>query len=206
MTDKKPNIRRRKDGSVSQGTSKAAAEARYASFVEAYLANGRVGKDAAIKAGYSAKSSEMQASRLLATPRVRTMLAERERAIAKKLEISTERVLREVARLAFFDTRQLFKPDGSPKAINELDDDTAAALAGLDVLEEFDGTGKDRVFVGYTKKYKLASKIEALDKLMKHMGMFDKDNAQKGQAEAEALREFFQSIYGPGNKLPIAKS
>lgn len=111
---------------------------------------------------------------------------------AERLAISHERVLKEIARLALFDPRSLFRDDGSPKPITELDDDTAAAIAGLDVMEEFEGTGKDRVFVGYTKKYKIADKNAALEKLAKHLGLYREDNKQK----TDPLRELLQSLSG----------
>lgn len=89
--------------------------------------------------------------------------------------VTIERVLAEYAKLGFFDPRKLFNPDGSPKEITDLDDETAAALAGLDVQEVYEGTGDDRRFVGYTKKYKLTDKKSALDSMGKYLGMF-KDN------------------------------
>ena len=91
----------------------------------------------------------------------------------ERTEITQDRVLLEYARIAFFDPRKLFRSDGSPKPIEELDTDTAAVLAGLEVREEFEGTGQDRVCIGYTKKYKLANKLGALDSLAKHLGMLD---------------------------------
>ena len=80
--------------------------------------------------------------------------------------------MQEYAKLGFFDPRNLFRPDGSPKEITELDDETAAALAGLDVQEVYEGYGEDRKFVGYTKKYKLTDKKAALDSIAKCLGMF----------------------------------
>ena len=91
----------------------------------------------------------------------------------QRTEITQDRVLKEYARIAFFDPRKLFRADGSPKPIEELDADTAAALAALEVREEFAGTGQDRVFIGYIKKYKLANKLGALDSLARHLGLFD---------------------------------
>lgn len=55
--------------------------------------------------------------------------------IAGRLGITAERVLQERSRLAFFDVRRLFRDDGSPVPVNELDADTAAAIAGLEVAE-----------------------------------------------------------------------
>lgn len=82
--------------------------------------------------------------------------------------VSIKDVLREYKRLGFFDPRKLYRDDGSPIPIKELDDDTAAAVAGLDIQEIFSG-GE---FVGYTKKYKVANKLGALDSMAKHLGMF----------------------------------
>lgn len=105
--------------------------------------------------------------------------------------ITLERVLKELARIAFFDPRKLFDKDGNPLPITELDDDTVAAIAGLDVMEEYEGSGKDRVLKGYVKKWKLQTKDGALDKLMKHLGGYAKDNEQKPPAEKPLDRTEF---------------
>lgn len=164
---------------VKAGTSKASAEERRAQFVEAYISNGGNATDAAIQAGYSAKTADQQGSRLLKDVKVAAMLESRRAQVCTRLEISTERILQERARLAFFDVRKLFDSHGGPVPIHELDDDSAAAIAGLEVVEQFEGSGEDRKFVGYLKKYKLADKGASLTALEKHLGMYEKDNAQK---------------------------
>src|SRR5690606_634276 len=78
----------------------------------------------------------------------------------------------ELARLAFFDPRRLFNAHGAPIPISELDDDTAAAIAGIEVLEEYEGTGKDRKFIGYTKKYRIVDKNTAITNAMRHLALF----------------------------------
>ena len=77
-------------------------------------------------------------------------------------------VVRELARIAFSDTRKLFNEDGSMKLPHEMDDDTAAALAGVDTFEESD----KGVIAGYTRKVKRWDKTRALELLGKHLGMF----------------------------------
>lgn len=72
----------------------------------------------------------------------------------------------------------MFHPDGRPKEVTELDDDTASCIVGLDVLEEWDGVGESRVLRGYVKKYKIANKNVALDQASKILGMYEKDNEQ----------------------------
>ena len=90
--------------------------------------------------------------RLLADPKVAAWVAEIRAKVAERTEITLETVLREVARLAFSDHRALFRENGSLKAPHELDNDIAAAVASVEVLEVFEGRGKARVLVGHTKK------------------------------------------------------
>ena len=141
-------------------------------FVDEYLVDLNA-TAAAKRAGYSERTARSIASENLAKPDIQAEIQKRRSALQDKLEISSERMLQEYARIAFFDPRRLFDDNGKPKDISTLDDDTAAALAGLDVLEEYEGSGQDREFVGYTKKYKVASKMEALRDLAKHLGLFD---------------------------------
>lgn len=111
-------------------------------------------------------------SRLLTNAKIKAYLDSRLEEIAKKSEISIERVLQEYAKLAFFNPKDLFDVNGSPKNINDLDDDVAAAIAGLEVIDTYEGVGEFREFIGYTKKYKLADKKGTLDSLARHLGMF----------------------------------
>ena len=155
-------------------------------FVAEYLKD-RNATQAAIRAGYSADTAYSQGGRLLKHVEVQAQIEQFVSKAEEKAGLTIERTLREVARLAYFDPRKLLNDDGSPKPITELDDDTAACLAGLDIQEQFEGSGADRVFVGYVKKYKIADKNSALDKAMKHLGLFEKDNAQKVDPFAELL-------------------
>jgi phage terminase small subunit len=143
-------------------------------------------------------SARVQACRLLAKPNIQHAIAEARAKVAGKLELSLERVLLEATRLALFDPRKLFAADGRPLNVTELDDDTAAAIAGLEVLEEYESVGGERTLVGHVKKYKVADKNSALEKLMKHLGAFEKDNRQKGASLADAFRAFLGQLHGEG--------
>lgn len=140
-------------------------------FVHEYLVDLNA-KQAAIRAGYSAKTAEQQASRLLSNVKVQDAVQEAMNERSKRTEITVDRVLQEYAKIGFFDARKLFDDNGKPLEISNLDDSTAAALVGLEVFEEYNGYGEDREFAGYTKKYKLADKKGALDSIARHLGMF----------------------------------
>lgn len=141
-------------------------------FVSEYLID-KNATQAAFRAGYSKKTAYSMGQENLKKPEIKRAIQKAMQKREERTEITQDRVLLEYARIAFFDPRKLFRSDGSPKPIEELDTDTAAALAGLEVREEFEGAGENRAFVGYTKKYKLANKLGALDSLAKHLGMLD---------------------------------
>jgi phage terminase small subunit len=140
-------------------------------FVREYLIDLNA-TQAAKRAGYSERTAYSQGQRLLKDVEIQQAITEAMNNRAQRTGITADRVLQEYARLGFFDPRKLFHDNGQPKEISELDDDTAAALAGLDLVEIYEGTGEDRKFVGYTKKYKIADKKGALDSIAKHLGMF----------------------------------
>lgn len=128
---------------------------------------------AAIRAGYAPNSADVQGARLLVKVRdeIAPRLLELRAKLATTTEATVERVVLELSRIAFADPRQFFKPNGEPLPIQDLSDAAAASLAGLEVLEEFEGEGEDRVFIGYTKKYRLCEKNTALATLAKYLGM-----------------------------------
>lgn len=164
-------------------------------FVAEYIKD-RNGTQAAIRAGYKPKAAQEQASRLLSNAMVKAEIEALITVVSERAELTAEKTLRELARLVFFDPRRLLNTDGSPKPLHELDDDTAACLAGLEVLESYEGSGEDRKFVGIVKKYKIADKNSALEKAMKHLGLFEKNNRQL----TDPLTTLFEKVAGTALK------
>ena len=161
----------------------AKISAKQQAFVDEYLIDLNA-TQAAIRAGYSAKTANEQASRLLANVNISSAISLAKQARSDRTEITQDRVLKELARVAFFDPRKLLNPDGSPKPINELDDDTAAVLSGMDITEEWEGSGEDRKFIGYTKKVKVSDKVAALGLAMRHLGMLNDKMKLQGDPNA----------------------
>ena len=56
-----------------------------------------------------------------------------------KLDISVERVIEELGRLAFFDPLEFWNEDGTAKPLHEISEDARRAIAGLEVAELFVG-------------------------------------------------------------------
>ena len=178
------------------GTSKRSAEDKKRLFVEVYLSNGGNATDAALAVGYKKAGAGVQGCRMLKDAKVQAILSKRTGEVFDTFQITTERTLRELARLAYSDIRKLFNEDGSMKAINELDDDTAAAIASIETDEiRVDGT-----VVGYTRKIKLNDKRGALDMAMKHRGLYELDNEQI----ANPLTELIEKISAGGSRFKVA--
>ena len=124
------------------------------------------GTQAAIRAGYSAKTAEAQASRLLSNVKVAETIQTAMNKRAERTEITTDRVLREYARVAFADIRSVVTvKDGSVIVADtdQLTDDEAAAIS--EISETTSATGG-------SIKVKLHSKMSALQDIAKHLGMF----------------------------------
>lgn len=137
-----------------------------------------------------ANSARVQACRMLADPNIAAAIAAAQAERARRTEITADRVLQELARIAFFDIRRLYNEDGSMKAPSELDDEAAAVLAGVDVSEEFDGSGAERKLIGYTKKAKVFDKGAALTLAMRHLGMLkDRLEVEDVTDRAEQMRQ-----------------
>lgn len=151
----------------------------------------------AYKAAYPAvkkdESARVNGSKLLANANIAAYIQERMDARALRTEITQERVLREYARIAFFDPRKLYDEEGSPLNLSELDEDTAAAVAGLEVNEIY---GRDGESIGAVKKYKIADKKGALDSLARHLGMFNDRLQVSGKLETSKLDDVIKQLRG----------
>lgn len=159
---------------------------KQALFVQEYLVD--LNATRAYKAaGYSQKSAEVCASQLLRNPKVQAVIAKKTDKRMDRLEISADRVLQEIARLAFFDPRKFFNSDGSAKQVHELDDDTAMALAGMDVAEMFEGSGDQKHAYGLMKKFKLADKGQNLERLGKHLKLFTEKVETSGEITTKVI-------------------
>lgn len=143
-------------------------------FVDEYLVD--LNATRAYKVAYSRVKNEETAAaagaRLLRNVKVVEYVQKRMDERAQRTEITQDRVLQELAKLGFFDIRKLFDDSGKPLDITGLDDETAACIAGLEVMDVYEGAGEDKEFSGYVKKYKLSDKLKALELIGRHLGMF----------------------------------
>lgn len=147
------------------GKSRIAIATREKLFVEAYLSNGSNVTQAAIAVGYSPNGADVAGNRLLGKASVVALLAERTKKVLTDAGLSTERWAKEVACIAHANVADLFREDGTLIPIQELPEHVQRSL-GFEL-------GKDGV-----KLWSL-DKNASLATVGKHLGAFEKDNAQK---------------------------
>ncbi len=132
------------------------------------------GTRAAIAAGYGKKSAHVTASQLLSNPKVKELLAELTKKHADKLDLSTEKVLSELARVGFSNMLDYIKTTEEGSAyvdLSNLTREQAAAIPEITVDEYVEGKGEHARKVKRTK-LKLVDKIRSLELLGKHLKLF----------------------------------
>lgn len=140
---------------------------KQARFVEEYLVDLNAAA-AARRAGYTSRRSEAIGYEILTKHDVQAAISAAQRERSARTGVTADRVIQEIARIAFADPRDIMEwgPSGvMARESSELSDDQAAAVAEVHETKTKDGGGSMRV--------KLHSKTDALDKLCRHLGLYD---------------------------------
>lgn len=121
--------------------------------------------DAAIKAGYSKKTAKEIGAENLTKPHIQEYLESRMNKRAEKLEITADKVISEIAKLAFANTTDILEITDSGVVIKDLSKLDTTCIASAE--EVFD---KEGIKLGV--KLKLHDKTKNLELLGRHLGLF----------------------------------
>lgn len=149
-------------------------------------------KQAAIRAGYSPKTSETQGPRLYRKVQVRAAIDTELAKIQEKAGVTQERILNALLNIAEIDPRKLFHRDGTLKKIHELPDDVALTIASIESDE----------LKGHLKKIKFWDKPKALELLGRHLKMFVDRNEITDGSGAPVTIQFMPANYGKSKNRP----
>lgn len=132
---------------------------------------------AAIRAGYSPKTAREQAARLLSKVNIQGRIEQLQAEQSRRTGISADRVLRELAKVAFANAGDIIDADATLKEDASPDDLAAVQSVRVKVF------GQD----GVEREIKLADKLKALDLLGRHIGLFS-GSANGAEALSHAAR------------------
>ena len=155
---------------------------KQAQFVAEYLVDLN-GAQAAIRAGYSEKTARNIASELLAKPNIQDAIQAEQKARSARTGVTADRVIQELARIAFSDPRKVMEwgPGGVVlRESSELSDDDAATIAEV---------SETRSESGGSIKAKLWSKPDALEKLARHLGLYAAEKTDVDVKVTEIVRK-----------------
>jgi len=135
-----------------------------------YIVNNGNGAAAARDAGYSENSAAEIACENLRKPHIKSFITKKQREMARKADVTPERVIAELAKIAFSNLSDylVVAPDGSQTLdLNAIARDEAAAIS--EITQVASGSGKKAKI---TTKFKLHNKLQALEMLGKSFGLF----------------------------------
>lgn len=163
-------------------------------FIKEYLIDLNA-TQAAIRAGYEANSAQEQSSRLLSNVMIKSRVDEEIAKRSRRTGITADRVLRELARIAFANARDVIDFDNGRVRDDATEDDTAA-VSIVRVKKTRQGE-----FESTEYEVRMADKDKALDKLGKHLGMFSGNGQQADNGIIPAILDFLKvSKDEPPNK------
>lgn len=180
---------------------------KQAAFVREYLLSGNA-TQAAVRAGYSASTAKQQGSRLLTNADVQAAIAKGrvkviERAEAK-FDLTLDRLLAEYQRIAMTGMSRFthIDPDGTPRIdLSDCTPEDLDLLAEVTVEEFTTGRGEDAREVRRVK-IKPLDRLNAMEKLGKHLGMADK----AGNEAISDLASALGAIARTGSSAPVKGS
>ena len=152
-------------------------------FVDEYLVDLNA-TAAAKRAGYSEKTARSQGQRLLTNVDIQSAIQKRQARLRGKLEITQERVLEELAAIAFANGTDFatINRNGLVRLVptDDLPEDKKKAVASIKEGQ-------------YGTEVKLHDKVKALELLGKHLGVFDSGNGPGNEQENNIFEVIDQS-------------
>ncbi len=135
---------------------------------------------AALRSGYSKKTCSAIGPENLRKPIIQQTITEMIRDRESRTKITQDRVLIEIARLAFNDPRKVFQGSGQLKDIKDWPDDVAACISSVKIIERSRADDdSDKLINTEVKEIKFWDKGRQLELAAKHLGMLNEKPAQE---------------------------
>lgn len=135
-------------------------------FVDEYLIDLNA-TQAAIRAGYSAKTADVIGCENLTKPNIQQAISERMAERSKRTGVNQDRVVLELAKIAFVKMTDVVDPDTGEVREDATDDDLAC-IETIKYKSSESDTGSS-----VEREVKISPKLKALELLGKHLGMWN---------------------------------
>lgn len=168
----------------------------------------RQGKGAYVAAGGSPKSAEVNSHKLLQRDDIRTEIDRLTAIRDADFGMTAGDVLREIAKVAMFDLgdvmewgeKEVETPDGDVMSMPNGDPMMVPVVKPVDSYRLTPDQRRAIKSVSMSKegmfKMEAHDRMRALEMLGKHLGLFERDNRQKGEGMADALAQLVAEAQG----------
>ncbi|AWG26006.1 terminase small subunit [Flavobacterium kingsejongi] len=151
-------------------------------YCQAYVRLGN--KSVAYREAYSASKMKPEtvnraAFELHENPNITARIKEIQHDLYKRNQMSIDECISILSDIARFDIVDIYDESGNLKKIQEIPKSARNSIEQIESFEEFEGRGIERKSTGINRKIKTSDKQAAIDKLIRYMGGYNKDNEQK---------------------------
>lgn len=115
-----------------------------------------------------------KACELMARGDIRGRVEQLQKEVAERNKITVDECVSLLTKMARFDIVDLYDDDGTLKDLKDMPKDARLVIEGLDS----DELKVDNLVIGHTKKVRISNRRANIIELMKHLGGYEKDNAQ----------------------------
>jgi len=140
-------------------------------FCEEYLIDLNA-TQASIRAGYSLKTAGVIGNEHLKKPKIQEYITELRKAQQQRTNVTSDMVIAELAKIGFSNVKDFVNGSNSVLELKHIDADKTAAVSGVKTTIN-ENTGS------IVTEVKFHDKVSALEKLGRHLGIFEKDNSQQ---------------------------
>lgn len=147
-------------------------------FCQSYVLLGD--KSAAYREAYDVSGMKPEtvnraAFELYENPKITARIEELQKEAAERNRIDIDELVQSMASMVRFDIKDLYDEKGNLLPIPEMPKQARLMIESFDLQEMV----ADGDVVGVTKKVRTIKKLDAIEKLMKHLGGYEQDNKQK---------------------------
>lgn len=135
---------------------------------------------AAIRAGYSERTANRISSQLLSKLDISNKIIELQQAISERNNNLADRVVKELEKIAFANAKDFVNGGNAVLEIKHLENQKTAAISKIKTTIKDNGD--------IVSEIGFYDKVSALEKLGRHVGIFEKDNAQRKAEIPEVLK------------------
>lgn len=154
-------------------------------FCQAYIEFGdksRAYRDAYDADSMNSNSVAVEANKTFKLPNITLRIEELQKEIKERNKVKIDDVLGVLADMIKFDIAELYDEKGRLKSIHDIPKQHREMISSIKVYEEFMNVDGQRELIGETKEIKTLNKLDVIEKFMRHLGGYEKDNDQKKQS------------------------